>query len=64
MKGRYHNMKIIIINDEGKREVIRCRKIEPATMAINPETLKHEPRLVIDEGERVINLFDVTTIID
>lgn len=57
-------MKVIICNDAGDIEKIRCRKIEPATAAINPETLKREPRLVIDEGERVVNLLDVISIVD
>lgn len=57
-------MKIIIIDDTGNVEKIRCNKIEPATMAINPETLKREPQLIIDEGERVVHLFDVVAIVD
>ena len=57
-------MKVIFVDDAGKVEKIYCRKIEPATMAINPETLKREPRLIIDEGERVIHLFDVVAIVN
>ena len=57
-------MKVIIINDAGDVEKIRCRKIEPATMAINPEALKRQPRLILDEGERVVNLYDVVAIVD
>ena len=48
-------MKIIIINDKGEREVIRCKKIEPATLS--------RGRLVIDE-DHTISLDDVLAIVD
>lgn len=46
----------IIINDDGQREVIRCRKIEPSNLS--------RGLLIIDEGERVIKLTDVQAIVD
>ena len=48
-------MKIIIINDAGEKEVITCRKIEPATLS--------RGRLIIDE-DRAISLDDVLMIIN
>lgn len=48
-------MKVIILNDKGEREVIRCKKIEPATLS--------RGRIIIDE-ERTISLDDVLAIVD
>ena len=49
-------MKIVIIDDAGNREIIRCRKIEPAT-------LSRDRQIIVDE-DRVIDLADVLCIID
>ena len=49
-------MKIIIIDDAGQREIIRCRKIEPATLA-------RKSQIIVDE-DRVIDLADVVAIVD
>lgn len=49
-------MKIIIINDNGEREIIRCRKIEPSNLS--------KGTLIIDEGDYVISTDDVMAIID
>lgn len=38
-------MKIVCVNDEGQKEIIKCRKIEPATLAPG--------KLVIDECETI-----------
>lgn len=48
-------MKIKYVNDEGKVEVIQCRKIEPATLSNN--------KLIIDEDE-VIDMRNVIKITD
>ena len=48
-------MKVIIINDDGQREVIRCRKIEPATLS--------RGRVIIDE-EHTVSLDDIVAIVD
>lgn len=50
-------MKIIIVNDAGKVETIKCKKIEPAT-------LSRDTRIIVDEGEHVINLADIIVITD
>ena len=49
-------MKVITVNDAGKTEVIKCRKIEPAT-------LSRKNQVIIDE-DRVIDLADIIAIID
>lgn len=57
-------MKVIIIDDAGRLETIHCSKIEPANAAVNPETLTRQTKIIIDEGARIVDLFDVFTIID
>ena len=49
-------MKVYIINDNGEREVIRCSKVEPSSLS--------RGRVIIDEGDRVINLDDIVAITD
>ena len=56
-------MQVIIIDDAGQRETIRCRKIEPANMAINPDALANQPRIIIDDGDRIVKLYDIIAII-
>lgn len=50
-------MKIITVNSQGQMETINCSKIEPAT-------LSKKSRIIIDEGERVIDLLDVIKIVE
>lgn len=49
-------MKIITVNDDGKTEVIKCRKIEPAI-------LSRKTAIIVDE-DRVIELADIVAIVD
>lgn len=56
MKGRYNIMKIVIINDNGTTETIRCRKIETAPLA-------RRTSIFVDE-ERVIPLDSILVITD
>lgn len=50
-------MKIITVNSQGQMETINCSKIEPAI-------LSKKSRIIIDEGERVIDLLDVIKIVE
>jgi len=50
-------MKIITVDEHGKKEIIQCSKIEPAI-------LSKKCRIIIDEGERVIDLMDVIKIVE
>lgn len=50
-------MKIITVDRNGQKEVITCSKIEPAV-------LSKKSRIIIDEGERVIDLMDVIKIVE
>lgn len=50
-------MKIITVNSQGQKEIITCSKIEPAT-------LSKKSRIIIDDGERVIDLMDVIKIVE
>ena len=49
-------MKIVLIDDEGNVTSIKCRKIEPATL--------REGKIIVDEGEHVIDLRDVMKIVE
>lgn len=48
-------MKIICVDDDGKVITIKCRKIEPATLAVG--------KIIIDEDD-VIDLRDVIRIVE
>jgi len=49
-------MKIVCVNDDGKTEVIKCRKIEPATLSPG--------KIIVDEGERIVDIRDVIKIVE
>lgn len=51
------HMKIITVNDRGEKEIIQCSKIEPAT-------LSKKSRIIVDDGERVIDIIDVIKIVE
>ena len=48
-------MKIMLVNDDGKVETIRCRKIEPATLSPG--------KIIVDECD-TIDLRDVIAIVE
>lgn len=48
-------MKIVCVNDEGKRETLLCRKIEPATLS---------PGKIIVDEDRTIDIRDVIMIVE
>ena len=48
-------MKIVIVNDEGKTEVRKCRKIEPATL---------KPGYIIVDEDYTIDLRNVIKIVE
>ena len=48
-------MKIICVNDEGKTEVRKCRKIEPAIL---------KPGYIIVDEDYTIDLRDVMAIVE
>ena len=48
-------MKCVLVNDEGNVEVINCKKIEPATLSPG--------KIIIDEGDSVIDIRDVLKIV-
>lgn len=49
-------MKIIYVDDDGQYVTIKCEKIEPAHLSLG--------KLIVDEGEKVIDLRDVERIVD
>jgi len=48
-------MKIVCVNDEGKTEIIKCRKIEPATLS--------KFNIIVDE-DYVIDIRNVIKIVE
>lgn len=48
-------MKIVCVNDEGKKETIKCRKVEPATLSSG--------KIIVDE-DRTIDIRDVIMIVE
>lgn len=48
-------MKIWLIDDNGKVKIVRCRKIEPATLSPG--------KIIVDEDE-VVDLLDVVRIVE
>ena len=49
-------VKIVCVNDDGKTEIVKCRKIEPATLSPG--------NIIVDEGEMILNVRDVIKIVD
>lgn len=49
-------MKIIMVNDDGNVEKIKCRKIEPATLSPG--------KIIVDEGEYVIDMRNIIKIVE
>jgi len=49
-------MKIILVNDKGEVEIVKCRKIERSHL--------NQRNLIIDEGERIIDISDVDRIVE
>lgn len=47
-------MKIVCVDDEGRTVIIKCRKIEPATLSVG--------KIIVDEDE-LIDLRDVIAIV-
>ena len=50
-------MKIITVDKYGKKEIIQCTKIEPAT-------LSKKSSIIVDDGKRKIDLMDVIKIVE
>ena len=48
-------MKIVCVDDEGRTIIIKCRKIEPATLSPG--------KIIVDEGD-VIDLRNVVKIVE
>ena len=49
-------MKIVCVDDNGKVETIKCRKIEPATLSPG--------KIIVDEGESIIDMRNVIKIVE
>ena len=48
-------MKILVVNDDGTTTIVKCRKIEPATLSVG--------KIIVDEDE-VIDLRNVIKIVE